>query len=578
MKKASYFIIVCLLFSLLIIGRTSVSANDTLVTYDDIPGRNPSTEFTVTVNSTTVKAYDYLFNSDFTRFSFSGTATVSVTYYTAFDDYTLGPKRLNMSSSKSGNTVTFSLTEKRQYYLKIGSKYLYIFADPIETDVPDPQDTNVLDLVADYQVDNTGNTVQTEKVQNAINAASAIEGGGCVYFPDGTYKTETLFLKSNVRLYLSDGAVLKQTGQMLRGDFMRAVDESNISVTGRGVIDNRGQETIAYHDLESSNAPQIVRCITFIDCSNIKIEGIIQLDANWWTNNIRCCDNVEIEYVKVINSDVNCVDGFDILSTQYATVENCFYRGGDDPFVVKSKTVSGYGYPRTENAQYVTFLNCLGYQVNHSYSIAGLKIGDETSTEFIKDIKFEGCDMINARRGIAIMNGSIYTMNEGGGLIQNVIFKNCGIENAPQNMYFYINSAGTYNNSAINDVLVDNCVFYNNRTSTFNGYNSSHKIDGVEFSNLVIEGSMKTSLTEANITTNGYVNNVTFHTPTPWVTGQVNNALAFDGIDDYVDVDDDNSLDMGTGNFAITLWFKRNENDAVNLRLISKGCATDSDQ
>ncbi len=44
-----------------------------------------------------------------------------------------------------------------------------------------------------------------------------------------------------------------------------------------------------------------------------------------------------------------------------------------------------------------------------------------------------------------------------------------------------------------------------------------------------------------------------------WVTGKVNNALDFDGDGDYVEVSDDNSLDLGTGTgkeFTISLWFK----------------------
>jgi len=43
-----------------------------------------------------------------------------------------------------------------------------------------------------------------------------------------------------------------------------------------------------------------------------------------------------------------------------------------------------------------------------------------------------------------------------------------------------------------------------------------------------------------------------------WVTGQVGNyALDFDGVDDYVDCGNDESLDVGGGNFTIVAWAKR---------------------
>ncbi|UCF42872.1 MAG: hypothetical protein JSV99_09850, partial [Planctomycetota bacterium] len=43
-----------------------------------------------------------------------------------------------------------------------------------------------------------------------------------------------------------------------------------------------------------------------------------------------------------------------------------------------------------------------------------------------------------------------------------------------------------------------------------------------------------------------------------WTSGRVAAALAFDGVDDYVDVGDpaDGSLDFGSGSFTIGLWFK----------------------
>jgi hypothetical protein len=43
-----------------------------------------------------------------------------------------------------------------------------------------------------------------------------------------------------------------------------------------------------------------------------------------------------------------------------------------------------------------------------------------------------------------------------------------------------------------------------------------------------------------------------------WSTGQIDGALSFDGINDYVDVGDprDGSLDFGTADFTLSVWFK----------------------
>jgi hypothetical protein len=41
-----------------------------------------------------------------------------------------------------------------------------------------------------------------------------------------------------------------------------------------------------------------------------------------------------------------------------------------------------------------------------------------------------------------------------------------------------------------------------------------------------------------------------------WVSGKYNCALEFDGIDDYVDVGNDSSLNFGAGDFSIEFWIK----------------------
>jgi len=59
-----------------------------------------------------------------------------------------------------------------------------------------------------YGAAGDGKTVATKAVQQAVDAC-AQAGGGTVEVPAGTYVIGTVFLKSNVELHLSSGAVLK---------------------------------------------------------------------------------------------------------------------------------------------------------------------------------------------------------------------------------------------------------------------------------------------------------------------------------------------------------------------------------
>ncbi len=50
-----------------------------------------------------------------------------------------------------------------------------------------------------------GKSLDTSAINKAIDAAAAA-GGGAVYFPSGAYLSYSIHLKSNVSLYLSEGA------------------------------------------------------------------------------------------------------------------------------------------------------------------------------------------------------------------------------------------------------------------------------------------------------------------------------------------------------------------------------------
>ena len=61
--------------------------------------------------------------------------------------------------------------------------------------------------VQSYGAIGTGQSLDTAAIQKAIDAAAS-SGGGIVYFPAGRFLSGTIFLKSNITLYLSPGAVL----------------------------------------------------------------------------------------------------------------------------------------------------------------------------------------------------------------------------------------------------------------------------------------------------------------------------------------------------------------------------------
>jgi polygalacturonase len=61
--------------------------------------------------------------------------------------------------------------------------------------------------VKKYGAKGDGKNIDTKAIDKAIDAANAA-GGGTVYFPAGDYLSVTIHLKSNVALYIDQGATI----------------------------------------------------------------------------------------------------------------------------------------------------------------------------------------------------------------------------------------------------------------------------------------------------------------------------------------------------------------------------------
>jgi polygalacturonase len=102
------------------------------------------------------------------------------------------------------------------------------------------QEFNILDFGA------VRNQLSTPGIQKAINDCHE-SGGGTVVIPAGVFITGTVILKSNINLYLEQGAELRSSENM--GDFSSGEerygmifceDAANVSITGKGVINAMG--------------------------------------------------------------------------------------------------------------------------------------------------------------------------------------------------------------------------------------------------------------------------------------------------------------------------------------------------
>lgn len=163
--------------------------------------------------------------------------------------------------SNNGKTWTFLLEPGDYVALNNNNQYrFFIFVEKIPTLKVNPNDPTVINVLS-KNADNTGATITTEAIQSAIDEASK-GTKKIVYVPSGIYECGTLFMKSNVHLYLEEGAfirgarkpgVWKWEQDPLRGNereytsssliFFKTIGTDtirNAKISGFGIIDGSG--------------------------------------------------------------------------------------------------------------------------------------------------------------------------------------------------------------------------------------------------------------------------------------------------------------------------------------------------
>jgi polygalacturonase len=293
----------------------------------------------------------------------------------------------------------------------------FLLAGPVHSKA-NPLVFNILD----YGAKGDGVTLNTKSIQSAIEACSE-SGGGTIWFPSGKYLSGTIYLKSNVTLFLDAGAVLAGSKNLkdypvtiskIRSYTDNYTDKSliygegleHIAVTGQGVIDGNGA-SYKYNG-PFKDRPYMIR---IINCKNVQIRDIHILNSAMWVQHYLSCEDVSITGISV-NSRVNSNnDGIDIDGCDNVRISDCSIISGDDGIVLKSTL--------NKPCKNVTVTNCV-----ISSDCNAFKLGTETNGDF-QNITFSNCAIYDTH-----LAGITLQMVDGGTLdrvsISNVTMNNVG--------------------------------------------------------------------------------------------------------------------------------------------------------
>ncbi|MBD1395353.1 rhamnogalacturonidase [Mucilaginibacter glaciei] len=281
--------------------------------------------------------------------------------------------------------------------------------------------------VRDFGAKGDGKMLDSKAINKAIDAA-AKAGGGTVFLPAGNYLSGSIHLKSDISVYLEQGATIIATSEENDGEYdaeevtVNTIYQDsghshfhnsliwgdslhNVSILGPGRIWGRGLLKDYKKGTRLAN-----KAITLYKCRNVIIRDISILHGGWFAILATGTDNLTIDNVKL---DTNR-DGMDIDCCKNVRISNCYVNSPyDDGICLKSTFALGYARS-TEN---VTITNCQvsGYDEgtlldgtykrteNPEYKFhptGRIKLGTESNGGF-KNIAISNC-VFDYCRGLAL--------------------------------------------------------------------------------------------------------------------------------------------------------------------------------
>src|SRR5262245_6247725 len=362
-----------------------------------------------------------------------------------------------------------------------------------------------------------GKTLDTAAINKTIDAAAAA-GGGTVYFPAGNYLSVSIHLKSNIALYLDQGAtiVAAETTSETKYDppepnqwdqyqdfghthwhnsLIWGENLNNVSILGPGTIWGKGlvrsgtqSRTPQQNDALNAaraNEPKTPfgypnprdavepgwgnKAISLKLCLNVIIRDITIFHGGHFAILATGVDNLTIDNLKI---DTNR-DGIDVDACKNVRISNCTVNSPfDDGICPKSSFALGYARA-TEN---VTITNCQvsGYDEgtmldgtfkrefknsNGTFSPTGrIKFGTESNGGF-KNITISNC-VFDYSRGLALEAVD-------GALLEDVTISNItmrDISNSPIFLRLGARLRGPKESTkvgALRRVIISNVVVYN---------------------------------------------------------------------------------------------------------------------
>ena len=250
-----------------------------------------------------------------------------------------------------------------------------------------------------------GKTKDTVAIQKAIDTCSAKKG--TVKLAGGEFVTGPIDIKSDVTLDIAkDAKLLASTDRadfkpatLMRlpsiQPFIHVVNASNVTITGGGLIDGRGQVWWDYvkgvkdSGVLGTDHPRPMGIL--IDHSNhFKMENVTFQNAGFWQVVPYYSNYLTFRNIRILAPQRGApnTDGLDPVSSSHITIDHYFASVGDDNIAIKSGPINSPGpdSPSTD----ITITDCT-FEAGHGLSI-GSEVAGGVQRVHAERISFKGTD------------------------------------------------------------------------------------------------------------------------------------------------------------------------------------------
>ena len=290
-----------------------------------------------------------------------------------------------------------------------------------------------------------GATKDTAAIQKAIDSAHDA-GGGTVRLPAGTYLSGSIFLKSNVELFLDHGSTLKgspdkkdynavdvcpQNSSSTResssgAHLLLCIEQTNVTVRGTGRIDGNSGAFIIGPDGKNwpggqSKIPwRPSQMVWFVECDGVNIEGVSLIDSPYWSCFLYGCTHVKVNGIRVRTRrepvHTHNGDGIDIDCCEDVEVTGCDIDTADDCITLRA---NGMRLKRPRPCQRIRVSDC-----RLSSACNGVRIG--VGNGVVRDAVLRNLEIYDTRTAVDIV--SCWQKGGAGVNFENITFDGMKVE------------------------------------------------------------------------------------------------------------------------------------------------------